>query len=88
MFIMQAGRLVEKCPGEVGDYVPALLEALMSTDWEYDWAAGLFGIGRMGDVMVYSDDEDDEEYEDYYEPNASDNVRSGAMKVRLIHNVS
>lgn len=87
-------RLVQKCPAEVGQATENLLEALMSTEWGYDWSNGLFGIGSQPIEEDYSDEEDywsdDDNWGDSsgdveYEPNQSDYVRAGALKVYTMH---
>lgn len=92
---LSAGRLVEKCPAEIAQETSALLHALMETEWGYDWSPGLFGIGSMVlDDDEYSDDDggwgsDDGGWDDAggdataYEPNKSDYVRGGALKVQF-----
>eukprot|EP00658_Telonema_sp_P-2_P057623 TRINITY_DN4605_c0_g1_i15.p1 TRINITY_DN4605_c0_g1~~TRINITY_DN4605_c0_g1_i15.p1 ORF type:complete len:1154 (-),score=271.78 TRINITY_DN4605_c0_g1_i15:441-3902(-) len=86
--------LLEKCPADLEPFTDALLEAIMSTDWESEWNAGLLGLGSMADAGggYYSDDSvdwDDDNWSDdggaggdaEYEPNESDYVRAGAFKV-------
>lgn len=86
--------MIEKCPADVSQYLPSVLDALIKKDWDAEWGAGLFGIGSLPEEFEeYSDDDyfsdDDAEWgvnddaggEDVYTPNESDLVRNGAYKV-------